>query len=100
MRGGEVGDCAPCLFVCVSFGRCVHLHVGVNRRMCVCAEGVVKGRDMGEGVAGRLQAIFSKMLQLSPRLNSTERLSLIFQSIHYLLCSYSSLSHRQGKKRF
>lgn len=54
---------------------------------------------MGGGVAGRLQAIFSKMLQLSPRLNSTERLSLIFQSIHYLLCSYSSLSHREGKKK-
>lgn len=57
------------------------------------------GGDGGGGVAGRLQAIFSKMLQLSPRLNSTERLSLIFQSIHYLPCSYSSLSHRRGKEK-
>lgn len=75
-----MGECV-CVCVCVSVCvRCVHLRV------------------MGMGlwwmrVGGA--SYFSQNAAIVPKIEQCRATTLIFQSIHYLLYSYSSLSHKE-----
>lgn len=72
MRGGEMSEC-----ICV----CVHL--------CVM--------DVGCSERRGFQAIFSQNAAIVPEIEQCRAVTLIFQSIHYLLCIYLSLSHKEKK---
>lgn len=81
MRGGEA-SVSVCVCVC---WRCVRL-MGVGVWCDVWAGGRT------------LLAIFTKMLQLSPKIEQCRAVALIVESIHYLLCIYLSLSRKKEKK--
>lgn len=87
MTGGEMCDCDR-VYICVGG---VYICVGWVWGT-LCEDFWVGLGYMGWGDC--MQFFSPKMLQLSPRLNSTA-LTLIFQSIHYLLSTYLCLQRKK-----
>lgn len=49
------------------------------------------------GVGGGVASNFSQNAAIVPKIEQCRTATLIFQSIHYLLCIYLSLSHKEKK---
>lgn len=84
MRGGEMSEC---VFMCVRVcWRCVHL--------CVMGLGLWWLWGVWGGSSN-----FTQNAAIVPKTEQCRAVMLIFQSIHYLLCIYLSLSHKEKKNQ-